>query len=113
MKSYISTFFILFIASIFELVGSFGLWMWMKQDKSILFVIPGTIFLVAFVYLMTTIDSEYAGKLYALYSGIYLLASIGWMWLFEGNAPSKFDVMGIGSYLFGSIMIFYGERIFQ
>ena len=70
MKSYLSTFFILFLASLFELIGSYGFWAWMKQGKSIFLLIPGTLFLMAFVYLMTTIESEYAGKLYALYTGV-------------------------------------------
>ena len=29
----------------------------------------------------------------------------------EGNAPSKYDVMGISFYFVGSIIIFYGEKI--
>ena len=113
MKSYLSTFFILFLASLFELIGSYGFWAWMKQGKSIFLLIPGTLFLMAFVYLMTTIESEYAGKLYALYTGVFLLASIGWMWFVEGNSPSKYDVMGISFYFVGSIIIFYGEKIFS
>ena len=111
-QHYALTIFILFLSSVFEMIGTYGFWAWMKEGKSPLLLIPGMIFLGLFAYVMITIESEYAGKLYALSAGVYLITSMGWMWLIEGNSPDKFDSIGMASYLFGSTMIFYGEKIF-
>jgi len=43
-----------------------------KIKKSILLLIPGTLSLWLFAYLLTLIESQYAGRIYAAYGAIYI-----------------------------------------
>jgi len=82
-------------AALSEIAGCFSFWVWLKLSKSILWLIPGTISLWIFAYLLTFVESEYAGRAYAAYGAVYICSSILWMWIVEGNRPDKFDIGGI------------------
>ncbi len=41
--------------------------------------------LAAFAYLLTRIESDTAERAYAAYGGVYIAASIAWIWLVEGQ----------------------------
>jgi small multidrug resistance family-3 protein len=97
-------------AAIAEIAGCYSFWAWLKLKKSILWLIPGSISLWLFAYLLTFIDSEYAGKAYAAYGAIYILSSIIWMWLVEGNSPNRFDIAGVVICLVGAAVILFGEK---
>jgi len=72
-------------AALFEIAGCFSFWAWLKLDKSPLWLIPGVICLALFAYLLTLIESDAAGRAYAAYGGIYIVASILWIWAAEGT----------------------------
>ncbi|QND75191.1 hypothetical protein HB776_31275 [Tardiphaga robiniae] len=44
-----------------------------------------------FAYLLTLVDSKAAGRTYAAYGGIYIIASVLWLWLAEGHRPDRWD----------------------
>ena len=46
-------------------------------------VAPGVVSLIAFAWLLTLVPSEHAGRAYAAYGGIYIAASLLWLWLAE------------------------------
>src|SRR5918999_178288 len=73
-------------------------------------VLPGVISLVAFAWLLTLIDSDYAGRAYAAYGGIYVAASIGWLWFLEGARPDRWDIVGAAVILIGAGIILFGPR---
>lgn len=97
-------------AAITEIAGCFSFWAWLKLEKSILWLIPGTISLWLFAYLLTFVESEYAGRAYAGYGAVYILSSIIWMWIFEGNPPDRFDVLGVVIFFIGSGVILFVQR---
>jgi small multidrug resistance family-3 protein len=39
---------------------------------------------VLFAYLLTLVPSDAAGRAYAAYGGIYIVASLAWLWAMEG-----------------------------
>lgn len=55
---------------------------------------PGTVSLVLFAWALTRIDADFAGRAYAAYGGIYILASLVWMWAVEGSRPDRWDTIG-------------------
>ena len=71
---------------------------------------PGIAALVAFAWLLTRIDSDFAGRAYAAYGGLYIVASLCWLWAFEGTRPDRWDVAGGAVCVLGAMLILYGPR---
>ncbi len=97
-------------AAVFEIGGCFAFWAWVKLDKSVLWLIPGIACLVLFAWLLTTIETAAAGRAYAAYGGIYIAASLAWLWLVEGVRPDRWDMSGVALALVGSAVILAGPR---
>jgi small multidrug resistance family-3 protein len=73
-------------------------------------LVPGMASLALFAWLLTLVDSEHAGRTYAAYGGIYITASILWLWLIEGAKPDRWDVIGASICLTGAAVILLGPR---
>ncbi|MET3524526.1 YnfA family protein [Mesorhizobium abyssinicae] len=87
--------FLTFAAAAFaEIAGCFAFWAWLKLGKSAIWLAPGVASLVLFAYLLTLIPSDYAGRAYAASGGIYIAASLLWLWLAEGHTPDRWDLVG-------------------
>jgi len=93
-----------------EIAGCFAFWGWLKLGKSALWLIPGVAALVLFVFLLTRIDSLFAGRAYAAYGGVYIAASLVWLWVVEGARPDRWDAIGAAICLVGAGVILFGPR---
>ncbi|WP_112807099.1 YnfA family protein [Ensifer sp.] len=98
------------LAALAEIAGCFAFWAWLKLDKPIWWLIPGVASLALFAWLLTLIDSEAAGRAYAAYGGVYIAASLLWLWLAEGIRPDRWDLTGMAVALVGSAIILAGPR---
>ena len=98
------------VAAIAEITGCFAFWAWLKLGKSAYWALPGVIALVVFAFLLTRIDALYAGRAYAAYGGVYIAASLGWLWLVEGTRPDRWDAIGAAVCLIGAAIILFGPR---
>lgn len=98
------------LAAIAEIAGCFAFWAWLKLDRSPLWLLPGMVSLALFAYLLTRVDSEAAGRAYAAYGGVYIVASILWLWLIEHRLPDRWDVLGAAVCLAGAGIILFGPR---
>lgn len=97
-------------AAVGEIAGCFAFWAWLRLDKSAWWAVPGTLSLVVFAILLTRIDVALAGRAYAAYGGIYITASLLWLWLIEGSRPDRWDVIGAAICLVGAAVILFGPR---
>lgn len=97
-------------AAIAEIAGCFAFWAWLKLDKSIWWLAPGMASLALFAYLLTFVDSAAAGRAYAAYGGIYIAASLSWLWFIEGVRPDRWDISGVIICLIGATVIIAGPR---
>jgi small multidrug resistance family-3 protein len=97
-------------AALAEIAGCFAFWAWLKLDKSVLWLIPGIVSLAIFAWLLTQIDTAFAGRAYAAYGGIYIAASLLWLWFAEGMRPDRFDVAGAMFALVGAGIILAAPR---
>lgn len=98
------------LAAFAEIAGCFAFWAWLRLDKSPLWVIPGIASLVAFAWLLTRTDTDFAGRAYAAYGGVYIGASLLWLWLVEGQQPDRWDVIGAAVCLIGAAIVLLGPR---
>ena len=66
--------------------------------------------LIVFALLLTRIDAAFAGRTYAAYGGVYIAASLSWLWLIEGQRPDRWDLIGATVCLLGAAIILWGPR---
>jgi small multidrug resistance family-3 protein len=97
-------------AAIAEIAGCFALWAVARLNASMLWLVPGVASLVLFAWLLTRVDVEFAGRAYAVYGGIYIAASLVWLWLVEGRMPDRWDVLGAAICIAGAMVILYAPR---
>tara|TARA_R110001592_G_scaffold217563_1_gene471448 strand:- start:932 stop:1285 length:354 start_codon:yes stop_codon:yes gene_type:complete len=93
-----------------EIAGCFAFWAWLRMDKSSWWLVPGIVSLVAFAYMLTRIDSSFAGRAYAAYGGVYIVSSLLWLWGIEGQRPDGWDVLGGVICMLGAAIILFGPR---
>ena len=97
-------------AALAEIAGCFAFWAWLRMDKSPIWLAPGMLSLALFAYLLTLVDIDAAGRAYAAYGGVYIVASIAWLWFVEGSRPDRWDVTGALVCIVGSAIILLGPR---
>lgn len=97
-------------AAFAEIAGCFAFWAWLRLDKSAWWLIPGALSLLLFAYLLTLVDSAAAGRAYAAYGGVYIAASLAWLWGIEGLRPDRWDLTGAAFCLAGAAIIIAGPR---
>ncbi len=93
-----------------EIAGCFAFWAWLRQGQSPAWLALGIPALVGFAWLLTLAPSEHAGRAYAAYGGVYIVASLVWLWLAEGQRPDAWDTIGGGVALLGATIILFGPR---
>lgn len=98
------------LAALFEIAGCFGLWAWVRQQRSAWWLVPGVLSLILFAYLLTRVEASFAGRAYAAYGGIYITASLLWLWIVERTAPSRYDLLGALLCLAGTGVILFAPR---
>lgn len=98
-------------AAVAEIAGCFAFWAWLRLGKSVWWLLPGSVSLALFAYLLTLVDSDAAGRAYAAYGGVYIVASLVWLWVVEGVRPDRWDVTGATICLVGAAVILLGPRL--
>ena len=92
-------------AAFFEIAGCFAFWTWLRRGASPFVSVLGVGSLVVFALALTRVDSVFAGRAYAAYGGIYIAASLVWLWLAEGQRPSPSDLVGAAIAIAGALVI--------
>jgi len=97
-------------AALAEIAGCFAFWGYLKLGKPAWWLAPGVASLVLFAYLLTLVESDFAGRAYAAYGGLYIAASLAWLWAVEGARPDRWDAVGAAICVIGALVILYGPR---
>ncbi|MDB5520512.1 MAG: hypothetical protein JWQ82_109, partial [Tardiphaga sp.] len=58
-----------------------------------------------FAWLLTRVESDAAGRAYAAYGGVYIAASLLWLWIVEQQRPDRWDASGAVVCLIGAGII--------
>ncbi len=102
-------FLMFFAAALFEIGGCYLIWMAVRTGQPWLWL-PALAALGLFGYLLALTGTESAGRAFAVYGGIYILASVAFMAGFEGIRPDRWDIVGAGLALAGAAIIFLVPR---
>jgi small multidrug resistance family-3 protein len=98
------------VAAVAEIAGCFSFWAWWRLEKSPLWLMPGLASLIAFAWLLALAPVDDAGRAYAAYGGIYIAASLLWLWLAEGVRPDRWDLVGAAICMAGASVILFAPR---
>ncbi|RLJ40593.1 small multidrug resistance family-3 protein [Litoreibacter meonggei] len=98
------------LAALAEIAGCFTIWNWWRLGATAFWILPGACALLVFGWLLAQVDTTVAGRAFAAYGGVYIAASVMWMWLAEGQRPDRWDVIGVVVCLIGAAIILLGPR---
>ncbi|HHI82597.1 MAG TPA: hypothetical protein ENJ99_05540 [Rhizobiales bacterium] len=84
-----STFIYYLVAAGLEISGCFAFWIWLRLGKTSLWAVAGALCLTGFALVLIRIDAAFAGRAFAAYGGVYIAASLIWLWLIEGTRPDR------------------------
>ena len=98
------------LAAIFEIAGCFAFCAWLLLDRTPWWTVAGVGSLVLFAACLTRVDSAYAGRAFAAYGGVYIVASLLWLWIVERMRPDCWDTAGGAICLLGAAVILWGPR---
>lgn len=98
------------LAALAEIAGCFAVWSVWRSGASALWLVPGILSLILFAWLLALSESAAAGRAYAAYGGVYVAASLAWLWGVEGRMPDRWDILGAGLCLAGAAVILWGPR---
>ena len=97
-------------AALAEIAGCFAFWGYLRLGKPLWWLVPGVALLIVFAWLLTLVESPFAGRAYAAYGGIYIACSLVWLWAVEGARPDRWDALGAAICVIGAAVILFGPR---
>lgn len=102
---------ILFILAGFaEIGGGYLVWLWLREKKSLLIGLLGSIVLVLYGIIPTLQEYPQFGRVYAAYGGVFIVLSLFWGWLIDKKQPDRYDWIGGLVALAGAAIIIWMPR---
>ncbi|CAN5315417.1 YnfA family protein [soil metagenome] len=98
------------VAAFAEIAGCYSFWMFLRLKQGAGPLLWGLPALLLFAFALTKIEAPHAGRVYAAYSAIYLVASLVWMRTIEGASPDRWDLLGASVCLVGAAIILLAPR---
>lgn len=83
------------LAGLCEIGGGWLLWQWLRAGRPVVWALAGALVLVLYG-VIPTFQPAHFGRTYAAYGGFFILLSLSWGWLVDGNVPDRFDTGGFG-----------------
>ncbi|AMO77927.1 small multidrug resistance family-3 protein [Pseudomonas citronellolis] len=99
------------LAAFCEIAGCYAFFLWLRLDRTPLWIIPGLFSLLCFALLLTRVEAAYAGRSYAAYGGIYVAASLFWLAYVEKSRPLWSDWLGVALCIVGASVVLLGPKL--
>jgi len=93
-----------FVTALAEIIGCYLPWLVLKQGKSLWLLLPASVSLGLFAWLLTLHPSA-AGRTYAAYGGAYIGVALLWLRFVDGVQLTRFDCLGAALALIGMAVI--------
>lgn len=97
-------------AALAEIAGCFAFWAWLRGGRSMWWIAPGIASLILFASLLTLAPTAAAGRAFAAYGGVYIVASLAWLWTIEKTRPDTWDMVGAALSIIGAAVILLAPR---
>lgn len=97
------------LTAIAEILGCYLPYLWLRRGGSVLLLLPAALSLALFAWLLS-LHPTGAARTYAAYGGVYIVVALGWLWLVEGQRPTRWDLLGAGVALLGMAIIVAAPR---
>ena len=100
----------LFIAAaLAEIGGAYLVWVGVKQNRGLLFVLAGAVALTLYGVVAALQPSNEFGRVLAAYGGVFIVGSLIWGVALDGFHPDRADIIGAGICLVGVAVIMYAR----
>ena len=99
------------LAAFCEIAGCYAFFLWLRLERTPLWIIPGLFSLLCFALLLTRVEAAYAGRSYAAYGGIYVAASLFWLAYVEKSRPLWSDWLGVALCIVGASVVLLGPKL--
>lgn len=93
-----------------ELLGCFAFWSWAREGRPIWWLGWGVASLIVFAWALAQAETPFAGRAFAAYGGVYILAAIVWLLLVDRGRPDRWDFAGAALCLAGTMVILFARR---
>jgi small multidrug resistance family-3 protein len=98
------------LAGLCEIGGGYLVWLWLREDKALLWGVLGSAILVLYGIVPTLQAESTFGRVYAAYGGVFVVLSMLWGWGIDRRPPDLFDAIGAGVCLVGVAVIMWSPR---
>lgn len=102
------TFALYFVTALAEIFGCYAFYVVIRLHNRFWWIFLGVLSLALFAWLLTLHPGLGAGRIYAAYGGVYIVASLLWLWLVEARVPDRWDLLGAVLCLAGAAIIYFG-----
>jgi small multidrug resistance family-3 protein len=86
--------------ALMELLGCYLPYLWLRQGRSALLLIPAALCLGLFAWLLS-LHPVASGRVYAAYGAVYVSMALLWLRLVDGVVPTGRDLFGVAVVLAG------------
>ena len=105
----VKTLLLFLVTAIAEILGCYLPYLWLREGKTILLLIPAALSLALFAWLLS-LHPTAAGRVYAAYGGVYIFVAIVWLWTVDGIKPTTWDLVGSAVALLGMAIIMFAPK---
>jgi small multidrug resistance family-3 protein len=97
------------LAGLCEIAGGWMVWQWLRESRPGTWGLVGAIVLILYG-IIPTFQAAHFGRVYAVYGGFFIVLSLLWGWVLDGNKPDQMDLIGGAVSLVGVAMMIYWPR---
>lgn len=105
----VKSLFFFFLAGLCEIGGGYLFWQWLREEKSIVYAVVGSVILVLYG-VFPTFQPAHFGRVFAAYGGVFIIMAVWWGWQIDGIQPDRYDLIGSLIALVGVSIIMYAPR---
>ncbi len=106
---YLESIFYFLLAGLLEIGGGYLVWIWLKDSKNWMYGLTGMVVLALYGFI-PTLQPAHFGRVYAAYSGVFIILSMLWGWKVDGIEPDTYDLVGALFALIGVAIMMYWPR---
>jgi small multidrug resistance family-3 protein len=96
------------VAGLCEIGGGYLVWLWLRERRGMLLGALGFVVLALYGIVPTFQPREHPfGRVYAAYGAIFIVLSLGWGWMVDGQRPDLRDVVGAATCVLGAFVMLW------